>query len=151
MVTRSTHELVTESREEIAARLRIAIARASRRLRQEARPGLTPSLTCALDTINQHGPLTPSDLAARERLARPGTTRLIARLESEGLVTCEPDPLDGRSYTIVASARGSALLGDARRRSKAFLSRALRELDERQLATLAEAATILERLVEDKR
>ena len=45
----------------------MAIVRTSRRLRQEAAAettGLTPTSTAALATIERHGPLTPSEVAA---------------------------------------------------------------------------------------
>jgi DNA-binding MarR family transcriptional regulator len=139
-----------DSRDAVASRLRLTIARLARRLRQEAMAGLSPSLLSALATIQAHGPLTPSELAARERLARPGVTRIISRLEHELLVTSTPDPFDGRSYTVEVTPRGVALLRDARQRSKAFLSRALRALEEEELATLAAAAALLDRLLEDE-
>jgi DNA-binding MarR family transcriptional regulator len=148
MVTIAEPPIEPETREDVAARLRLMSARLSRRLRQEAAAGLSPGLMSALATIHAHGPLTPSDLAARERLARPGVTRMIVRLEREGLVTSVPDPVDRRSYTIEVSRAGTALLRRSRRRSKAFLSRALRPLSDREVATLAEAATILTRLLE---
>ncbi len=74
------------SRTELAARLRLAITRSARRLRQEADAGLSPSLTAALATIERHGPLTPSRLAELERVQRPTATRLVAKLEQDGLV-----------------------------------------------------------------
>ena len=60
--------------------------RTARRLRQEAGGELSPSLTAALSTVERHGPLTPSEVAARERIQRPTATRVLARLEEEGLI-----------------------------------------------------------------
>ena len=48
---------------DLSPRLRLAITRMARRLRQEADAGLSPSLTAALATLERHGPLTPSRLA----------------------------------------------------------------------------------------
>ena len=81
----------------LAAHLRLAVARTARRLRQEAGGGLSPTLTAALATVERHGPLTPSELAARERVQRPTATKLVARLEADGLVARTADPTDGRS------------------------------------------------------
>ena len=61
----------------LAAHLRIAVARTARRLRQEV-GGLSPTLTAALATVDHHGPLTPSELAQRERVQRPTATRVLA-------------------------------------------------------------------------
>lgn len=138
-------------RDEIAAQLRIAVARTSRRLRQESGSGLTPSLSAALATVQRHGPLTPSELADWENLARPGVTRMVVRLEEMGLISRHPDPLDKRSYRVAVTKEGAALLVVARKRSKAYLSRALRSVDEEDLLILERATAILERLFDDDR
>src|SRR5688572_21163982 len=131
---------------ELAARLRPVVTRTARRLRQEA-GGLTPTLGAALATIERHGPLTPSELADRERVKRPTATKLVGRLESEGLVTRTPDPQDGRSSLIAITAAGGALLREVRQRKDAYLQRRLRTLSAAERATLAEAAELLERLL----
>lgn len=133
---------------DLAARLRPALTRTARRLRQEA-GGLTPTLAAALATVQRHGPLTPSELAGRERVKRPTATRLVARLESEGFVARMPDPDDGRSCLIEITQEGDALLGEIRRRKDLFLQRRLRALDAEDRATLARAADLLERLLEE--
>ena len=68
--------------ERVAGRLRLAITRTARRLRQEAGPELSPSQASALATVERHEPLTPSELAERERVKRPTATRVIANLEA---------------------------------------------------------------------
>ena len=89
--------MVTTSVDLLAGELRLAVTRTARRLRQEAGGPLTPTLTAALATLANHGPLTPSELARRERIQRPTATKLIARLEADGLVERGEDPFDGRS------------------------------------------------------
>ena len=134
---------------DLAARLRLAIARTARRLRQETGSELSPSLSSALATVERHGPLTPSELAERERVQRPTATRLVARLEEDGLVTRTADPSDGRSFLVAVTGEGRALLARMRRRKDAYLAERLKRLDPRERATLAEAAAILERLLEE--
>jgi DNA-binding MarR family transcriptional regulator len=133
----------------LAAHLRLAVTRTARRLRQEAGGGLSPTLNAALATIERHGPLTPSELAARERVQRPTATRLIATLEERGLVGRTADPHDRRSSLIAITPDGAALLRDLRTRKDAFLARRLRELPAEDRDTLARAALLLERLLED--
>src|SRR3954464_7717287 len=111
----------------LAARLRVAIARTARRLRQEA-SALSPSMQAGLATVDRHGPLTPSEFADRERIKRPTATRLIANLEAEGLVARTPDPLDGRSSLISLTPEGAVLLEQVRTRKDAFLAERLRTL-----------------------
>jgi DNA-binding MarR family transcriptional regulator len=136
---------------ETAARLRLAIVRTARRMRQEADSGLSPSLTAALATIERHGPLTPSELADAERIKRPTATRIAAALEAEELIVRAPDPSDGRASLLSASPRGRELLKRLRTRKNAYLSRRLRELDPADHEALDRAAEVLERMLEDRR
>lgn len=137
------------SGEELPARLRLAITRTARRLRQEADAGLSPSLTAALATIERSGPVSPSRLAELERIQRPTATRLLARLEERGLVTREADAQDRRSSQVAITAEGRALLKKLRSRKNAYLARRLKRLEEDELRTLDRAADILERLLEE--
>jgi DNA-binding MarR family transcriptional regulator len=136
---------------ELASRLRLAIARTARRLRQEGGMGLSPSMTAALATIERHGPLTPSRLAEIERIQRPTATRVIARLEESGLVGRTLDPADGRSRLIALTAEGGARLRAIRTRRNAYLARRLAGLSTRERMTLEDAAQILERMLDAER
>ena len=136
---------------ELAAQLRLVITRTARRLRQEAGTNLGPSQTAALATIERHGPLTPSELADIERVQRPTATRIVARLEEEGLVDRVADPVDRRSFTVAINSAGKALMQKLRTRKNAYLARRLRGLDPGDLASLARSAEILEALLEGDR
>jgi DNA-binding MarR family transcriptional regulator len=128
--------------------LRLAIARTARRLRQEAGVDLSPSLAAALATVDKHGPLTPSELAERERVQRPTATRIVGRLADAGLVERTADPADGRVTLVSATPTGRALLRRLRQRKNAYLARRLRDLEPSEVATLDRAAEILERVLE---
>ena len=132
---------------DLAGRLRLAIARTARRLRQEAGAELSPSLTAALATIYRHGPITPSEVAQRERIQRPTVTRLLARLEESGLVQRTPDPTDRRSSLVACTTKGQALVEELRTRKTAYLARRLERLDPEERATLERAAAILEKVL----
>ena len=134
---------------ELADRLRFAIARTARRMRQEAGTDLGPAQVAALATIERHGPLAPSELAEREGIKRPTATRLLSSLERAGLLDRVRDPEDGRSSILSASAEGRALLRRLRARKTAYLAQHLRELDSDDLAALERAADVLERLLDD--
>ena len=138
----------TTSDPELASHLRFALARAARRLRQEAGTGLSPSLTAALASVERCGPLTPSELAAAERVRRPTITRVLARLEDAGLISRTPDPADRRSTLVAITPAGAALLAEGRTRKDAFLSERLDGLFPADRETLARAAAILEGLLE---
>src|SRR3954464_8522373 len=114
--------LTTPSTTDVAGHLRLVVARTARRLRQEAGADLSPSLSSALASIDRHGPLTPSELAAHERVQRPTATRVLSRLEEMGLIDRAGDPGDRRSSLISASAEGRALLRRQRSRKDQFLA-----------------------------
>jgi DNA-binding MarR family transcriptional regulator len=134
---------------DLPTRLRLGIARTARRLRQEAGGDLSPSLTAALSTVATHGPLTPSELASRERVQRPTATRILARLEAPGLVMRTADPQDRRSSLMSVTPEGQALLAELRHRKDAYLARRLRTLSVEDRATLRRATEILERLLDE--
>jgi DNA-binding MarR family transcriptional regulator len=139
----------TSSPSDLASRLRLDIARVGRRLRQEAGADLSPSQSAALATIARHGPLTPSELATRERVQRPTVTRVLARLEEAGLIDRAADPADGRSSLVSVSPAGHALIDAMRTRKDAFLARRLERLGPDDRATLDRAAELLERMLEE--
>jgi len=121
----------------------------ARRLRQEAGADLSPSQTAALATIERHGPLTPSELAARERVRRPTVTRVLGRLEEVGLVERAVDPDDRRCSLLSVSPAGRALLENARTRKDLYLVTRLESLQAEDRAALDRAAEILERMLEE--
>jgi DNA-binding MarR family transcriptional regulator len=139
--------LRTISTPELAGHLRLTIVRAARRLRQEAGSELSPSMTAALATVERHGPMTPSELAARERIQRPTATRVLARLEEMRLLQRTPDPQDRRSSLVAVTPEASALLEELRTRKTAFLAERLDRLGADERATLERAADILERML----
>jgi DNA-binding MarR family transcriptional regulator len=134
---------------ESAARLRLAIVRTARRMRQEAGAELSPTLIAALATIENRGPLTPSELADIERVKRPTATRIAAALERDGFIERASDPSDGRACLLSTSREGKALIKRVRSRKNAYISRRLRKLGDEDVETLERAADVLERMLED--
>ena len=140
----------TRDTTELAARLRLGIARMARRLRQEAGTDLGPSQLAALATIERHGPLAPSELAERERIKRPTATRILGRLEDAGLLERVRDPDDGRCSILSITGEGRALLRRLRARKTAYLARRLHELDSADLAALERAADVIEAMLDEE-
>jgi DNA-binding MarR family transcriptional regulator len=139
----------TTPRPDLASHLRLTIARTARRLRQEAGTDLSPSMTAALATIERHGPMTPSEVASRERIQRPTATRVLARLEEMGLIARTPDPQDRRSSLIAITPEASEMLAEQRTRKTAFLAERLDRLTPDDRAALGRAADILERMLSE--
>src|SRR5256885_10003405 len=132
---------------EIAARLRLSATRLARRLRQESGAGLSPSQQSALAVIANHGPLTLGTLADHERVAPPTITKVVSKLECDGLVTRTPDPDDRRVCRVAISPAGDALLEESRRRKTAWLTERISQLDADRQRRLADALDVLDELV----
>ncbi len=133
--------------EALAGLLRDAIGRLGRRMRADrAATDLSLGQWAALRALDIHGPMTPSELAAHERVQPPSMTRILARLEEQGYVTRTPDPVDRRQVVLAASKQGRTLLGEDRRRKDKWLSQRMRGLDADEVAALAAALPVLEKL-----
>lgn len=134
---------------ETANRLRLALTRLSRRLRQRADTGATPSQLSALSTLDRRGPLPLGELASAEGIGPSSLTRIVAALETAELVERSPHPDDRRVALVTISAKGRRLLDNGRRRGNAYLAGRFGALDPAEVATLEAAVPVLERLLED--
>jgi DNA-binding MarR family transcriptional regulator len=131
----------------LAATLRIAVMRLSRRLRVErVETDLTLSQLSALSSVDRHGPVTLGALAAHERVQPPSMTRIVGVLADRGLVSREQHETDGRQIVVALTAAGRDLLKEDRRRREAWLAQQLRDLSPEELDVLHDAAPILEKL-----
>lgn len=139
--------MTNRSPAQLATRLREAITRLNRRVRQ-ARPigDLTATQINALVSLELAGALTPRELADAERVQPPTMTKIVARLEERGLVQRTPHPTDGRQVILSSTGVGRAVLGQYQRARDEWLTRRLAELTPEERETLARAAEILEKL-----
>jgi DNA-binding MarR family transcriptional regulator len=130
--------------------LRQAMAQLGRRLRAErVGHGLSRSRLSLLNLLAQSGPMTASAMAAAERLQPQSLTRMLSRLETDGLIVRSPDDTDRRQVRIDITREGIAVLDEDNRRREAWLARAMAERltsTERELLRLA--AGLLERLAD---
>ena len=129
-------------------RLRVAIARLSRRLRRHEIAGLTPTQLAALATVDRVGPLRLGDLAAAEGIAPSTLTRLVTALEEYGYVQRCADPSDARASTLAITASGHQVLERLRQEGTALLTKSLLQLTDEQRSVLADALPVLEQLAE---
>jgi len=140
-------DMPTVAETSLASTLRLSVMRLARRMRaQRAETSLTLSQLATLATLERHGALSPSELAAHERIQPPSMTRLLAVLEEQQLVSREPHPTDGRQVVVTLSPSGKALLKEDRRRRDVWLAQRLKDLDVEELAVLTRAAGIIDRL-----
>src|SRR5689334_12471197 len=140
---------VTEPRtaDELAKKLREAIQRLNRRVRQ-ARPvgDLTFSQLSALTSLQLAGALTPRELADTERVQPPTMTKIVGKLEERGLVVRTPHPTDGRQVILAPTERGRAVYAQFEKARNEWLAVQLVQLTPADRETLAHAAEILQRV-----
>jgi DNA-binding MarR family transcriptional regulator len=129
-------------------RLRVALARLSRRLRRHELAGLTPTQLAALATIGKTGPMRLGDLAAAEGIAPSTLTRLVTALEESGYVRRGADPSDARASTLTITAHGQDALERIRTETTLMLTASLELLTPEQRYALAAALPVLEQLAD---
>lgn len=125
--------------------------RLSRRLRQEAEAGITPSQLSALATLDRTGPLALRDLAAAERITSSTLTRIVAALETEGLIERVTDPNDRRCNLVSVTRAGATLINSARDNATRLLAERAAALSAEDADLLAAALPVLESLLEEQR
>jgi len=132
---------------ELASRLRLSVIRLSRRLRsQRTDEGITLTQLSALYTLSACRAMTPSELAASERVRPPSMTRVIASLEEAGLVTRRQHPTDGRQSIIEPTQAGLDLLQEEVSARERWLDKRLAELTADERETLSRATAIIDRM-----
>jgi DNA-binding MarR family transcriptional regulator len=111
----------------------------------DADSGLSPERLSLLSVLVYAGPRTMSQLAQIEQVTPPAITRIVAGLESSGLVRREALPGDRRSTRVRATAAGRTLLEEARRRRVEGLAEVLRGATAAELEQVSTALAIVRR------
>ena len=132
---------------ELASRLRLAVTRLHRRLRQHSAGGLTQSQASALASIGQLESPTLGALATRESVQPPSMTRVVAALEGLGHVARVVDPDDRRVARVTLTDSGREVLQRSRSLRNAYLADQLRRLSPEERRGMGELTGLLERLV----
>ncbi len=129
----------------MAADLRLACMRISRRVRFESSHDVAPhqfSVLCRLEDA----PRTPGELADIERVAKPSMTRTVGALVDRGLVLRQGDPADGRQVILSLTDEGRRTMLSIRRRRDAWMSSRVSALTVEEQDVLARATEILSRV-----
>jgi DNA-binding MarR family transcriptional regulator len=131
--------------ETVADKLNSAMIHLLRRAaREDPAAGIGPAQLSALSVLVFGGATTLGRLADAEQVRPPTMTRIVAALEEAGLVRKETGRDDRRSVRVSATPAGRRLMQAARRRRIQALSGRLEGLSQRDLATLARAAALME-------
>ncbi|HET7311958.1 MAG TPA: MarR family transcriptional regulator [Mycobacteriales bacterium] len=132
-----------------ASRLRLAIARLARQLRQQTLGSLTLTQWSALATVETHEPVRIGDLAEREGVSAATATRVVAALEERGLVARSADVADRRSWRVSLTVDGRRELIAMRKVRTARLAQRIADLDPADARRLSELLPVLETLAGD--
>lgn len=138
------------TRPEVVSRLRLAVLRVARRMRQQANAGVTASQLSVLATVERHGPVGLKELAAIERVQPPSITRIVAALEDAGLVVRAVSSHDRRAAVVSLTTDGKHALNKVRRQRDAWLAQRLATMDPADVEAITRALPALERLIEDR-
>ena len=122
---------------ELAPQVHEAFSRLARRLRALDLPyGLTNERLSTLATIAAQEPISVSALAEAEMVSLPTISRMVARLEAEGLVKRRGDKVDGRGVVVSSTATGREVYQRATQQSLSHLKGTLNTLAPEQLAAI---------------
>jgi DNA-binding MarR family transcriptional regulator len=130
----------------LAENLRATLGRFVRRVKTQANTPTT-SQSETLSLLDRAGPLSVAELAGR-RNVRHQSMRLVAgQLESEGLISKMPNPVDGRSRLLSITDKGRAQLSRAREARTLQIANVIEErLSDKDRRTLEAAIRVIERL-----
>jgi DNA-binding MarR family transcriptional regulator len=147
---RTSDDRPEQSREleliDTAVAVRRGVTALAARARSERRGTLTINAVAVLGLLAKAGVITPGEVANRLQAQPQSLTRTFAALERDGLTLRMSDPADGRQSLLALTEAGrSALRAEMRPRDE-WLAGVLRTVTAAELAALAAAAPILERL-----
>ena len=122
MSINATHTLTNIPLPDVASitEFRRSVTRLSRLLAVGMPKGeLSPMKLSALGILHREGPLSASGLASRLGILPQSLTRILADLESEGLLTRGRDARDGREHILKPTTKAVALMREEGKRRDA--------------------------------
>lgn len=133
---------------DLSTALRMATMRLSRRLRSENASDCTEAQYGVLAILVHFGPMSPGELAERERVQAPSMTRTVASLEDLGYVERTRHATDGRQVVVTVTEAGREVVAETKRWRNAWLDRILADLAPEEREIVREAAQIILRVTE---
>lgn len=135
---------------EHVARLRRVIGRLARQLNQTSTgEGLTPTQSSVLGLIAIRGPLGLADLADLEGLNPTMLSRIVRKLDEDGLISRLTDPTDQRAARVEVTPEGRLVSGRVREQRTQVVSECLDRLPDSTVAELLQALPAMEALADE--
>jgi DNA-binding MarR family transcriptional regulator len=137
----------TQPAMEVADQLHSAAIHLLRKLRiRDRESGIGPAQLSALSVLVFGGARSLGELADAEQVRPPTMTRIVAGLEKSGLVRRHATE-DGRRVRLEATARGTKIMWEGRKRRVESLSKALDALPAEQREQLRAAIPLLQQII----
>jgi DNA-binding MarR family transcriptional regulator len=132
---------------ETADRLHSAAIHLLRRLRvRDRESGVGPAQLSALSVLVFGGPRSLGELADAEQVRPPTMSRIVAGLESAGLVRRHATE-DGRRVRLEASTKGTKILQEGRKRRVESLAKAVSSLSGEEQQKLGTLTDLLQQVI----
>lgn len=141
---------MSSTRREAAGRLHSAAIHLLRHVRgvDDEAMGISPARASALSVLVFGGPRSLGELATAERVTAATMSRLVAAMETEGLVRRWPDVNDARAIRIEATAKARRILERGRARRLDRLEQLLGDASAAEVEAVRTAAEVVERSLE---
>jgi len=134
---------------ETADRLHSAAIHLLRRVRKSDPLTGVPAAQLSALSVLMGGPRTLGEMAAAEQVRPPTMSTLVGDMERAGLVRRSSDPADARIVRLGMTAKGRRVLAKGREMRIADIERRVKRLDPREIATVADAVAIVERMLRE--
>lgn len=131
------------------SRLRVALGRISRQVDRQTSGGeLTKTQFSILTTAVRRGPIRASEMAEIETLNPTMLSRMVGKMEADGLLQRSAHPDDGRAVVVAATPEGIALHTRLRDKRTRLFAEYLTQLPETKTQDLLDALPALEALAD---
>lgn len=132
---------------DVADQLHSAAIHLLRRLRvRDRESGIGPAQLSALSVLVFGGPRSLGELAEAEQVRPPTMSRIVAGLQRARLIRRQATE-DGRRIRLTATAKGTKIMWEGRKRRVETLAKALASRPENEREQLREAITLLQRVI----
>ena len=135
---------------ETADRLHSAAIHLLRRVRRSDPLTGVPAAQLSALSVLMGGALTLGEMAAAEQVRPPTMSTLVGEMERSALVRRSSDPNDARIARLEMTAKGRRVLAKGRELRIADIERRIRRLDPNEIATVADAVAIVERMLREE-
>lgn len=135
---------------ELVTRLRRVIGRLGRQLNTTStEEGLTPTQASVLGLVAIRGPLGLAELAELEGLNPTMLSRIVRKLDEDGLIRRLTDPSDLRAARVEITPSGTLVHERVRAQRNEAVSECLDQLPDRTVQELIQALPAMESLAEE--